>query len=122
MVTNLVKVGLQQIRFVAPIGLLPQEKILKNVFIVDFDVSFNQTGGNLPDKLSNTIDYVTLYEIVKQAFSVEADLIESVAEVIIKKTKSKYPYLLNIHLKIAKKHPPIGAEIGSSFVETSVNF
>ncbi len=122
MVTNLVKVGLQQIRFVAPIGLLPEEKILKNVFIVDFDVSFNKTAGNLPDKLLNTIDYVTLYEIVKEAFSVEADLIESIAEIIIKTTKSKYSYLTNIHLKIAKKSPPIRGEIGSSFVESSVNF
>lgn len=122
MVTNLVKVGLQQIRFVAHIGLFPEEKILKNVFIVDFDVSFNQTGENLPDKLLNTIDYVSLYEIVKQAFSLESDLIESIAEIIIKTTKSKYPYLLNIHLKIAKQHPPIEGEIGSSFVESSVNF
>ncbi len=45
------------------------------------------------DDIKNTINYVDLYEIVKQRMSIPTGLLEKVCESIIRRIKHQYPFV-----------------------------
>jgi dihydroneopterin aldolase len=108
------KVGLEGVKFNAPIGFFVEERVLKNDFLVDLFVCFN--SSEIGDELINTINYVTLYQICEENFGQEHQLIETVAQKILNQIKNQFPDLEQIHIKIKKLNPPIKAEIQQSFV------
>ena len=109
------KVGLEGVKFNAPIGFFAEERLLKNNFIVDVFVCFSTSEIN--DDLAQTINYVTLYQICEENFQQENKLIETVAQQILYQIKSQFAGLEQINIKIKKLNPPIKAQIKHSFVE-----
>lgn len=111
------KVGLEGVRFVAPVGYFPEERILKNEFILNITVSFEVKNQTKTDDLENTLDYSDLYRICEFHFQKEAQLIETVAHHILDEIKSKYNFINYISIRINKLNPPIKGEVKNSFVE-----
>jgi len=110
------KIGLEGVKFNAAIGYFQEERLFRNNFLVDVFVSFEDTDS-VKDDLKNTINYVSLYEICASSFERESQLLETVAQEILGKIKSKFPVLEHINIKIKKLNPPIKAQIENSFVE-----
>lgn len=111
------KVGLEGVRFIAPIGFFPEEQILKNEFLLNISVSFEIEAVNDTDSLKNTVDYSQLYNICHFHFQQEFKLIETVAHSILNQVMESYPFLKEIHIRINKLNPPISAEVKNSFIE-----
>ena len=87
-------------------------------YIVDVSIDADLSKPSKSDKLNDTIDYVTVYEIVKKEMATRSKLIEHVAKRILDKLKKKFPQknsvgakILSIKVKITKLNPPIPGEV-----------
>ena len=119
MSVTLTTVGLEGIRFNAAIGWFPEERIIKNNFIVDLCVTFESSNKVFNDDIANTIDYTELYNVCKQFFNIESKLIDTVGQKIINKLNSKFPFVQDITILIKKESPPIKGVIDHSFIKLS---
>lgn len=111
------KIGLEDIVFLAAIGLYDEERIIKNKFITNVWVEIEVAESEYSDELENTVNYVRLYDICKQAFSKERKLIEPVAHEILSDILKEFSFVNAAFVKIEKLNPPIQAEIAKSFIE-----
>ena len=109
-------VGLENVQFNAAIGLHPEEKILGNNFLVDFEVAFKNNKQHDTQNLDDTINYTDLYTILETEFAQTTDLLETLAQNILDITLVAYPFLRSIKIKIKKLNPPINAQIANAFV------
>lgn len=77
------KIFLRGLAFYGHHGVSPHEKALGQRFIVDIDLECDARPAGLSDNLSDAVDYVPAYSIVKEIIEGESkDLIECVAEEI----------------------------------------
>ena len=63
------------------------------------------------DDLSETLDYVTVNQVVKEEMAVRSKLIEHVAGRIIKGLKEKFPEMQSAKVKVSKLTPPINGNV-----------
>lgn len=69
------------------------------------------------DDLLETIDYCTVYEIVKKEMKVRSKLIEQVADRIFRALKAEFPSLTGLHVKLIKLLPPMNGDVERVSVE-----
>ena len=101
----------QGIKLYAYHGCLPEEAVIGGNYIVDVSIEADLRKPSKTDKLNETIDYVTVYEIVKKEMSVRSKLIEHVAQRILDKLKKKFPKTELIEVKVTKLNPPIEGDV-----------
>jgi 7,8-dihydroneopterin aldolase/epimerase/oxygenase len=99
------------IRLHAYHGCLKEEALIGGNYIVDISIAADLSKPSESDKLDDTIDYVTVYEIVKKEMATSSKLIEHVAKRIFDTLKKKFPTTESIKVKITKLNPPIPGEV-----------
>lgn len=109
-------IELEQVRFFAYHGVMPQEKVVGNHFEVNLRVKTNFEAAINEDLLDNTISYADLYEVVKAEMMIPSDLIEHVAGRILHALTARWEAIDAIDLKVSKLNPPIPGEIGKASV------
>jgi dihydroneopterin aldolase len=105
------KILVEGIKLYAYHGCMEEEAVIGGNYIVDVCIEANLDKPSKSDKLNETIDYVTVYEIVKKEMSVRSKLIEHVAERILDKLKRKFSKASAIEVKVTKLNPPIPGEV-----------
>lgn len=118
---GLITVELRQVRFFAHHGLFADERKTGNEFVVDLAVSY-EASATLVDDISSTINYAELFEIVKEEMKSPVDLLETLAQQIAAKIKTKHPDIKQIRISIAKLHPPIIAFVGNVAVTFTCDY
>ncbi len=113
----LATIGLNGAKFNSPIGWYSEERVFKNNFIVDLNVSFKPTQSFNDDNLEASVDYMLLHQICEEVFKKECKLIETVAQNIINQVIEKIPLVQEVTIQIKKLNPPVKAQIDSSFVQ-----
>lgn len=114
---TLATIGINGAKFNAAVGWYPEERIVKNDFLVDLSVSFLVKKAFSDDSLEDSIDYMQLHEICNNAFAVETKLIETVAQKIVDQIIAGFAVVEEVSIKIQKLNPPVRAQIESSFVQ-----
>jgi 7,8-dihydroneopterin aldolase/epimerase/oxygenase len=104
------KIALEGLEFHAFHGVYPHERESGNYFTVDIAVEADVTKGASLDDLGGTVNYETLFQIVRNEMEKPSKLLESLAEKIIEGVFSQLPTVESIELKIAKQNPPIGGK------------
>ena len=66
--------------------------------------------------MNKTIDYVTVYEIVKNEMAIRSKLIENVAKRIADSLKKNLSLINLVEVTVTKINPPVKGEIGSASV------
>lgn len=102
----MVTIKLKQLRFFAHHGLYEEERKVSNEFMVDLEVGF-ESPVPVITKMSETINYIKLYELVKRYMLQTSDLIESLAMKIGDEIHQLYPQVKKISISITKKYPPV---------------
>ena len=92
-------IELENIRFKAYHGVMPQEKIVGNNYEVNLLVKGDFIEASMTDNLDKTINYAELYDIINTQMMIPSDLIEHVAGRIINEIKSAFPDLTEIKLR-----------------------
>lgn len=113
------KILVQGIKIYAYHGCLPEEAVIGGNYMVDVSIDADLDKPARTDKLTDTVDYVTVHEIVKKEMSVRSKLIEHVAKRISDKLKKKFPKTRALEVKVTKLNPPIPGEVESVSVVIS---
>lgn len=111
------KIALEDVIFYAHHGLFDEETIVGGRFEVNLAVETDFSLAADEDKIEGTVNYVALYDLVKEEVEKPSKLIEHLAGRIIKRIKEEFSEVENVHIKISKLNPPISGEVGKVSVE-----
>lgn len=104
------RVALEGLEFHAFHGVYPHERESGNWFEVDIAVETDFSQGAFGDDIEGTVNYETLFRIVKEEMEKPSKLLETVAEKIVMLVLHELPSVIQVELKIAKLNPPIGGK------------
>jgi 7,8-dihydroneopterin aldolase/epimerase/oxygenase len=110
------KVALEGLEFHAFHGVYPHERNSGNWFEVDIAVETDFTEGAAKDELTGTVNYETLFQIIKDEMERPSKLLETVAEKIVGSVLAQLPAVMQVELKISKINPPIGGKVRKSSI------
>jgi dihydroneopterin aldolase len=116
----MITIAIQGAEFFAYHGFYPEEQKLGTKFIVDVEVSFMPAGNIKEDKISNTVDYEKVYNIVCDEMKNTRKLIETVAQSIADGVKEKYNFVDKIRVSIRKVNPPLDGKVDFSSIVITV--
>ena len=105
------KIEIEGIKVYAYHGCLAEEGKIGANYIVDVTLEINFTIAALNDDLSKTIDYVTVYDIVKAQMAIRSNLIEHVCQRIVTELKKEFPALKKLEVKVSKLNPPMNGNV-----------
>jgi dihydroneopterin aldolase len=109
-------VELKALRFVAYHGLYEEEQKTGNEYEVNLTASFEPEA--VITDISDTLNYVNLYELIREEMSKPTDLLETLAMTITTRIHEKMPGIKKISISIYKLHPPISkfpGVVGASY-------
>lgn len=99
-------IELKNVRLHAKHGVYEGESKTGSSYQIDLTVKFDEV--NVPIKtLQQTVNYVKLYDIVKQRMQTPVALLETFCDEVIHQVKSEFPFVTEILLSIYKLQPPI---------------
>jgi dihydroneopterin aldolase len=101
----MITISLEHVKFFAKHGIYKEEQLAGGSFEVNLEVIFEENKGIL--QIDDTINYVSLYEIVKSRMREDTPLLESVGMYIVEDIKLKFPQITSCTIKICKISPPV---------------
>lgn len=105
------KIQLDSIQLYAYHGCLPEEALIGSTYNVDVTMETDFTEAALTDDLSKTIDYCSVFNIVKEEMAIRSNLLENVAFRIIKRLKSEIHQLHRVIVTVTKLNPPMNGNV-----------
>jgi len=104
------RIALQGLEFHAFHGVYPHERESGNWFEVDIAVETDFSLAAATDELVGTVNYETLFKIVKDEMEQPSKLLETVAEKVAVDVLESFPNVLSVEFTISKLNPPIGGK------------
>ena len=111
------KIYLRNVRFHAFHGVLPQERIVGNDYLVNLVLDYDFSSAMQTDDLQGTLNYAEVYQKVREEMAVPSKLLEHVAGRIAHRLFSDFPEIQKLQLSISKVNPPMGADSDGAGVE-----
>jgi dihydroneopterin aldolase len=113
------KISLEGLEFHAYHGVYAHERSSGNKFEVDITVEARMSNKVLEDDLSGTINYESLYAVVKSEMERPSKLLETVGHAIAKQVLDTFSDAMSVEIKISKFNPPIGGVCRKATVTVS---
>lgn len=110
-------IELQDVRFHAFHGVMPQEGRVGADFLVSVRVGIALEKAMQSDDVEDTLNYAELYQLVQREMAIPSKLLEHVAGRIVKAIGKDFPDVTSIDLKLTKLNPPMGADCAGASVE-----
>ena len=111
------KIILEDIKIYAYHGVLPEEAIIGNHYVVSLEVHSDLEKASQSDDLKDTINYAEINDIVHQEMGVRSQLLEHVIGRIIAKIENQFPQITFIKIKLTKTRPPMRGEMQGVSIE-----
>lgn len=111
------KIYLRNVRFHAFHGVLPQEGIVGNDYLVNLVLDYDFSSAMQTDELQGTLNYAEVYQKVREEMAVPSKLLEHVAGRIAHRLFSDFPEIQKLQLSITKVNPPMSADSDGAGVE-----
>ena len=105
-------ITLQDMEFRAYHGCYDLEQKVGNRFMVDMKISTELGCVADEDAVEKAVNYLTVYEIVREVMRNTCRTIEAVAQNIITAIKQHYPQIVEVECQVAKLAPPLGGKVG----------
>ncbi|WP_185877164.1 dihydroneopterin aldolase [Blattabacterium cuenoti] len=100
------KIILDKIKIFGFHGSYPEEKIVGSNFSIKLEIELDFLNASIHDELSQTVDYTSLYKIVKEEMKIKSNLMENLAIRIIKRIK-KIEKVIHTKILLCKENPPL---------------
>lgn len=117
----MIRIELSGLRFHAFHGLYPEELKTGNEFEVNLSVSYVPVSGVITD-LSDTIDYGSLYDLLKEEMQEPRRLLETLVMEIAQKIHLRYPLAASVEISVKKLSLPVFGFTGSAVVTYTKTF
>lgn len=112
------KMMMERMEFFGYHGVLQEENKLGQRYYVDLTLFLDLSSAGRNDRLTDTVDYVSVYETVKAIVEGKAvQLIETLAETIAAQLLEIYTKIDAVQVKVTKPHPPVGIHFSGVSVE-----
>lgn len=105
------KIIVEGIRVYAYHGCLKEEGLIGTDYTVDVTMETDFTVAAQTDDLTKTIDYVVVYQIVKEQMAIRSNLIEQVGQRIVNELKATFSSILKMDVKVTKHNPPMNGNV-----------
>ena len=93
-------------------GCYDLEQIVGNRFNVELTITTELGAVADEDAVEKAVNYLTVYEIVREVMRIKCRTIERVAQNIIAAVKEQFPQIVEMECSVAKLAPPLGGKIG----------
>ena len=103
-------------------GVLEQEKIVGNDYIVSVKLEYPLQNACQTDALCDTINYAAVADAIVEEMKVPSKLVEHVAGRIIRKLKSLFPATTMVWVNVKKVAPPMPYDMNGAGVELCCRF
>ncbi len=112
------KIYVNEMEFYGYHGVLPEETVLGQRFIVDLVVETDLKNAGESDDLQESISYVDLFQVCQEIVEGKPyRLIEAVAEKIAQQILASFEKVNQVVVKVIKPNPPIKGHYQSVAVE-----
>ena len=111
----MITVHLHNLLFNSFHGIHEEEKILGNNYVIDASVEFHEELQVITS-IHDTINYVDIYNIIRERMSVPTPLLETVVMEIGNEIHAEFPQIRSINISIKKMFPPIEGIAGAAGV------
>lgn len=108
---------LQDVRFYAFHGVMPQERSVGTDFLVNVRIGYDIAKAMQSDNVEDTISYAEVYNLIKKEMETPSKLLENLASRVANAITSTFPEVYEIYLSIIKVNPPMGADCKGAGVE-----
>ena len=108
------------IRLHAHHGVLPQEQLTGNDYIINVRASYDISRAMQTDDVADTLNYAEVYNIIKEEMNIPSKLIEHVAGRIADRLMDSYADISSVMLRITNCNPPMSAACNGAGVEIIV--
>lgn len=113
-------IKLENIRVYAYHGCLDEEAAIGSDYRVDLEVVANLSKSAVTDDLNDTVDYVSLNQIVVDEMATRSKLLEQVAQRILNKVLTTELLVTQATVLVSKINPPIGGDVQQVTISMSV--
>lgn len=117
----MIVVHLHDLHFNAFHGIYEEEKVLGTDYVIDASVEFHEEQQVI-QSINDTINYVDIYNIIRERMSVPTPLLETVVMEIGNEIHNEFPQVRSINIYIKKMHPPIEGNQGAAGVNWQKQF
>ena len=117
MILNESYIYLDDLRFHAFHGVMPQERLTGNDYTIDIKIGYDVSLAMVSVNVDVTLNYAEVYKIVDQEMGVPSQLLERVAYRIGDRLSRKFTSITSINIKLTKLNPPFGADCKGAGVE-----
>jgi len=104
-------IKLEGMKFYASHGYYEEERKIGGHYTLHLSIETNTQQAGISDQLEHTVNYETVYQLVKANFSVSSKLLEHVGTQVIDALYEKFPQIEHVTLEILKHNPPLGGEV-----------
>lgn len=111
---------LEDVRFFAYHGVSEQETLIGNEYTISLQLKLDLSKAMETDDVADTVSYAMVYEAVKAEMDIPSRLLEHVAGRIARRLQQEFPQIESLKLRLAKRNPPMGADIKAAGVEISI--
>ena len=110
-------ISIEGMEFFAYHGCFKEEQIIGTKFIVDLFLETDTALAEKSDNLRDTVNYQTVYQVVKAEMETKSKLLEHVGRRVLTRIKKEFPAVNHARLKIKKLNPPLGGKMDFVAVE-----
>ena len=114
-------IQLKNVRFFAAHGLHAEEALVGNEFEIDVSIAY-KASKKLILSIEETVNYVTVFQLVEDVMREPQDLLETCAMMIVEKLHQQYTFIKEVSISIRKIHAPITNFTGTVGVTYSKRF
>ena len=104
-------IRIENMEFRASHGCYELEKVVGNRFLVDVETDAEATEATMQDDVTKSVNYLTVYEIVREQMARPSNILENVAKRIIDAIYGRFPECLKVTVKVSKLAPPLGGKV-----------
>lgn len=112
---------IEDIRLHAYHGCLEEEGRIGGKYRIDIKALADFSECADSDDLNKTVDYVVVFDLVKEEMAIRSKLIETVAKRIALKLQAQYTWVSEWEVSLTKYNPPVGGSLGQSRVVWKLN-
>ncbi|WP_312765340.1 dihydroneopterin aldolase [Epilithonimonas sp.] len=105
------KIILEDIKIYAYHGVLSEEAIIGNHYVINAELHADLEKASQTDNLEDTINYAEVSAIIHKEMAIRSELLEHVIGRIINKIENLFPKITFIKIRLTKTVPPMPGEM-----------
>ena len=102
-------------------GCLAEEAIIGGNYVVDVIITADLKHASQSDDLSNTVDYMHVYNIVKDQMAIRSKLVEHVCRRIAERLLKEITKIEVAEVTVNKLNPPMNADVEKASVTITLS-